>query len=68
MSVELQYEEKTQRTSRFTLKGILQDPALLFAIAVISVFLFLFIIYPMLKIVIYPSSETWRRFLQKHVI
>jgi len=62
MSVELQYEEKTQRTSRFTLKGILQDPALLFAIAVISVFLFLFIIYPMLKIVIYPSSETWRRF------
>ncbi len=56
MSVELQYEEKA--LAQFTVHpwGFC-EACTPFAIAVISVFLFLFIIYPMLKIVIYPSSR-----------
>ncbi|MDK2896012.1 MAG: iron(III) transport system permease protein [Candidatus Atribacteria bacterium] len=63
MSFELQYEEGTQRPSRFSLRKFLQDPAFFFAIAVIGILLFLLIVYPLLSVVTYPTLETWRKFL-----
>lgn len=53
------------KTGVFSLKHVLQDPTVYIALGFVALIVFLFVLYPAIKIILEPTLQDWSNFLSR---